>query len=162
MAHKAFQVRSNLQQVGNALIAFLELRQFRRLLQRFLKRDVQRGGDQLGDLVGLRIRQIEGAGGIADDRFGPHGAESDDLAYVFATVFLGDVLDHLAAAALAKVDVNVRKRTPLRVQEALKQQFVLQRVYIGNAKRIGHQTAGGGPTAGTHGDTTLARMANEI
>ena len=50
MANEAFQVRRHLQQIGNAFIGFLELRQFRRLLQSLFQRDVQRRRDELGDL----------------------------------------------------------------------------------------------------------------
>ena len=110
MTNKAFQVRRHLQQVGDACIAFLELGQFRRLLQGVVQRDVQRVGNQLGDFVGFGVRHVERAGGVADDGFGAHGAESDDLADIFASILVGDIVDHLAAAAHGKNQCRYRGR----------------------------------------------------
>ena len=56
-------------------------------------------------------------------------------------VLLLHVLDHPVAAVLAEVDVEVGHRYPLRIEEALEQQVVAQRIEVGDAERIGHQRA---------------------
>ena len=43
------------------------------------------------------------------------------------------VIDHLLAFAEAEVDVDVRHADALRVEEALEQQVVLQRIDVGDA-----------------------------
>ena len=57
--------------------------------------------------------------------FARQRAERDDLRYLLAAVFLGDVLNHLAAPVRAEVDVDIRHADALRIQKALKQQAVL-------------------------------------
>ena len=51
-------------------------------------------------------------------------------------VLLGDVADHLAAPTLVEVDVEVRHRDPLGVEEPLEEQAVLQRVEVGDPHRV--------------------------
>jgi hypothetical protein len=62
-------------------------------------------------------------------------AEGDDLGHLLAAVFLRDVLDDLAAAVRAEVDVDVGHADALGVEEALEQQAVLERVDVGDARR---------------------------
>ena len=63
-----------------------------------------------------------------------HGAEGDDLRDVLAPVLLGDVIDDLAAAVHAEVDVDVGHGDALGIQEALEEQLVLQRIDVGDAQ----------------------------
>jgi len=48
-------------------------------------------------------------------------------------VLVFDVVDHQVAVGLAEVDIEVGHGHPLRVQKALEQQLVLQRVQVGDA-----------------------------
>ena len=68
-------------------------------------------------------------------------------ATLFAAVFSRDVVDHLAAPVHAEVDVDVGHGDAFGIQEALEQQFVLQRIDIGDPQRIGDQRSGGRSTA---------------
>jgi hypothetical protein len=52
-----------------------------------------------------------------------------------------DVLDHLVAAVLAEVDVEVGHRDALGVQEALEEQAEADRVEIGDQQRPGGDRA---------------------
>ncbi len=72
-------------------------------------------------------------------------------------VLLVDVLDHLAAAAHAEVDVDVGHADALGIEEALEQQVVAQRVDVGDAQRVGDQRAGGRAAPGPDRDAALAR-----
>jgi hypothetical protein len=64
-----------------------------------------------------------------------HGAERDDLRDVLAAVLLGDVGDDFAAPALAEVDVDIRQRDALRVEEALEVQIEVQRIDVRDPER---------------------------
>ena len=96
------------------------------------------GGNHLGDAIDFGVGNVHGAAGILDRRLGRHGAEGDDLRHLVAAVLLGDVVDDLAAAVHAEVDVDVGQADALGIEEALEQQLVLQRIDVGDAERVGH------------------------
>jgi hypothetical protein len=77
-------------------------------------------------------------------------------------VLVGDVVDDLAAALLAEVHVEVGHRHPLRVEEALEQQVVGERIEVGDAQRVGHQGAGARAAAGAHRDVVLLGPVDEV
>ena len=62
-----------------------------------------------------------------------------------------DIFDHFIPALLAEVDVDVRQADALGIEEALEQEVVLQRIKLGDAERIGYQTASSGPRPGPTG-----------
>ncbi len=68
-----------------------------------------------------------------------HGAEGDDLADLVPPVLLGNVLDHLLAAVLAEVHVDIGHGDPLGVEEAFEKQVVGDRVDIGDPDGVGDQ-----------------------
>ena len=76
--------------------------------------------------------------------------------------FVRDVLDDLAAPALAEVDVDVGQRHALGVQEALEDQVVLDRIDVGDPQAVGDEAAGRRPAARADRDALLARVADEI
>jgi hypothetical protein len=77
-------------------------------------------------------------------------------------VLARDVLDHLAAARFAEVDVDVGGADALLVQEALEDQLVLDRIDVGDAQAVGDEAAGGRSAAGADRDLPLARVADEV
>ena len=77
-------------------------------------------------------------------------------------IALGDVVDHLSAALDAKVGINIRHRFAFRVQEPLKQQTVLDRINVGDAKGIGHKRARRRSPARSHRNPTLPGKADVI
>ena len=127
-----------------------------------LQRDVQLGRDHLGDAVDVGVRNVHGAANVFDRGFRGHGAEGDDLRDVVAAVFLRDVLDDFAAAVHAEIDVDIGHGHALGIQEALEEQFVLQRIDVGDAERVGDERAGGRSAAGADGDVVLAGVADEV
>ena len=56
--------------------------------------------------------------------------------------FCFDVLDHLAAPMVVEVDVDVRHRHALGIQEALEDEPVPQRVDVGDPERVGDERPG--------------------
>ena len=92
----------------------------------------------LGDFVHFVERDVHYPAYITQRRFGSHGAISDNLSYLIAAVFLDDVVEHLLTAFVVKVDIDIRHRDPLRVEEALEKQVVLDGVHVGDADAVGH------------------------
>ena len=149
-----------------AVAGAIRLGDLRDLLDRLLDPDRLRRaggvGDQLGDAVGLGERQLEHAAHVADGRLRLHRPEGDDLRDRLVAVLLLHVLDDLAPAVVAEVDVDVGHRDPLGVEEALEDQAVAQRVEVGDAEGVGHEAARRRPAPGPDGDPALARVADEI
>jgi hypothetical protein len=122
-----------------------------------LELDVELVGDHLGQAVGLGVGQVVHARDVADDHLGAEGAVGDDVGHAVVAVFLADVVDDLAAAAHAEVDVEVRRRHALGVQEALEEQLEAERVEVGDAEQVGHDAAGARAAAGADGGCCFLR-----
>ena len=134
-------------------------------LEAFLEGGVaaeDRLGDLLGEAVAGAVVEAEHAGGVAGRGARRHLAEGDDLGDRLAAVLLGDVADHALAAAHREVDVDVGHRLAARVEEALEEQVVGERVDVGDRQRVGDDRAGGRATAGADGDAVVLRVADEI
>ena len=102
------------------------------------------------------------AGDVADDGSRLHRAEGDDLRDVLAAVLARDVLDDLAAAAFAEVDVDVGQRHALGIEEALEDQVVLDRIDVGDPQAIRDEAAGRRSAARSNRDALFARVADEV
>ena len=68
---------------------------------------------------------------------------------------------HAVAPATAKVQVDIGRVAPRRVQETLEQQIVLQRINRGDFNAIGNQRVGDA-AAGADRDAVFARIAHDI
>ena len=73
-----------------------------------------------------------------------------------------DVIDHPLAVVLAKVDVKVGHRHPLRVEEPLKQQVITDRVQIRNAQRVGNERSSTRAPARPHRHAVLLAPVDEV
>ena len=109
-------------------------------------------GNELRDAVDFGDLHVEHAADIFDRCARAERSERDDLGDLLAAVFLGDVLNYLAAAMRAEIDVDIGHADALGVEEALEQQAVLQRIDVGDLHRVADETAGGGSAAGTYGN----------
>ena len=107
---------------------------------------------RLRDLeAGLEV-VAEHPGGVLHRGPGLDGGEGDDLGDVVAAVLLGRVADHLVPVAGVEVHVDVGHRHAARVQEALEEQVVADRVEVGDAQAVGDRAAGGRAAAGADPD----------
>ena len=131
-------------------------------LQRVFQFDAERGGNQFRQAVHFAVRNIHGAADVFHRGFRGHGAKRDDLRDIFAPVFLRDVLDQLAAPAHAEVDIDIGHGNAFGIQEALKEQVVLQRIHVRDAQRVADQAAGSRAAARADGNFLRARVVNEI
>ena len=162
MPRQPLQPPRRIDQARHLRVALLDLAQPRLLFHGVVERHVQAIRYQLGDAVHLAVRHVHGAPHVAQHALGQHGAEGDDLGDVFGAVFLRDVADDLVAPIHAEVDVDVGHGDAFRIQEALEQQVVAQRVDVGDTQRVGDQAAGHRAAPRPHRDVVLARIADEI
>ncbi len=100
--------------------------------------------NQVGKLIHVTVRVAEDSACISHHGLRRHAAESDDLGNALSVLLAGSVaLDHviddLVPTIHAEIDVEIRHRYSLRIQEALEQQLIFNRVQIGDTERIGDQ-----------------------
>ena len=76
-------------------------------------------------------------------------------------VLLADVLDDLVPPLLAEVDVDVGRLGPVRVEEPLEQQVVLERADVAQVEQVADQRPAG-RAPGRAGDARLAGEADEV
>ena len=119
-------------------------------------------GDGLGDYVGLLVAVAQHPAHVPDDAAGGHGAEGDDLADVVLPVLFRHVVDDLLAALVAEVHVDVGHGDPFRVQEALKEQLIAQRVQFRNVQAVGDDAAGPAAAARADHDAVGLGVADKI
>jgi hypothetical protein len=96
---------------------------------------------ELGELVDLAVAAFEHPADVAQHAARLQGAEGDDLRDPVAAVALLDVGDHFVAPLLAEVDVEIRHRHALGIEEALEQEAEAHRIEIGDGERVGDQRA---------------------
>ena len=119
-------------------IGFIQSEQFRvavDVFANFLLAGILR--DQGGGAVDHTQIDIEGAPDITDGGFGAHCAECYDRRYLVLAVFLRGVGNHLAAAVVGIIEVDIRHADAPRIEEAFEQQAVSYWVDIGDAKTVG-------------------------
>ena len=97
--------------------------------------------DQLREAVDLAIAHLQHAAGVLQHRARLQPPERDDLRDFVAAIFALDVGDDLVAMRFAEVDVEVRHRHALGIEEALEQQVERDRVEIGDRQRPGDDRA---------------------
>jgi len=164
VAREAFELLGERKQLARLFLALFSLGQARLHRSRVLQRDALAGleRDELGELVGARVAPLHDAADVAHHRARSHGAESGDLRDGLRPVFLFDVVDHPVAAAFAEIDVEVGHRHTLRVEKALEQQVVAQRVEVGDAQRIRDQRPRARAAPRTHRHAVRLRPVDEI
>ena len=158
----AFEPPRDAEQLLDLRVVLLHLPERLALLERLVERHVERRRDLLGDLVDVGERHLEDAADVAHHRLGLHRAEGDDLRDVLAAVLPRDVVDDLAAAPLAEVDVDIGQRDALGIQEALEDEVEVDRIDVGDPQAVGDQAAGRRAAARADRNPLLARVADEI
>ena len=119
-------------------------------------------GDQLGEAVADAVVVAEDARGVARGGAREHAAEGDDLGDAVVAVLVGHVADHAIAAADGEVDVDVRHRHALGVEEALEQQVVAERIDVRDLEAVGDDRAGRRASAGADRDPVGLRVGDEV
>ena len=118
--------------------------------------------DQLRQPIARAVVEVEHARRVARGRAREHAAEGDDLRDAVAAVLVGDVAHDAVAALDREVDVDVRHRHALGVQEALEQQVVGERVDLGDVERVGDDRAGRRAAPGPDRDARVLGELDEV
>ena len=119
-------------------------------------------GNQLSQPIRLPEWQLLHTRHVLNGQFGSHRAIGDDVGHVILPVFLRHPFEHLATTVVVEVDVDIRHRDTVRVEETLEQQVVLDRVDVRNAEAIGHDRSCGRSTPGPYRYTHLTRRCDEV
>ena len=143
-------------------VAVDRLPQFRAGLEAFVERLPRAFGDELRDLVDDAVRDFEHAAGVADGSARGHRPEGDDLRDAVRAVLLAHVVDDALASLHCEVDVGVGKLLAARVEEALEQEVVADRVDVGDLEAVGDERAGGGAAARADADPVPLRERDEV
>ncbi|MNM60872.1 hypothetical protein D3C81_721650 [compost metagenome] len=136
------QLQGHVPDFTGVFVALEEVTQDFFLLVGLLQGHAHFEGDHLRQAVGQAVGLALHPRHVAHHRLGGHGTEGDDLAHRITAVGLGHVVDHPVTAVHAEVDVEVGHGNTFRVEEALEQQVVGQRVEVGDLQHIGHQRTG--------------------
>ena len=115
----------------------------------------------LRDAVNLAVALAKHTPNVADGGACRHRAKGDDLSDAVFPILLRNIANHLIAATILKVDVNVGHRDAVLVQEPLKRQLVVKRINWGDTECVGHDGARSAPSAGCC-DPLLARKAHKV
>ena len=144
VAVQAFELLGDVEGAAHHRLAVALGLQPRLVLDRALERD--RVGrilrHQLAEPVDLPVGHLQHAADVAQHAARLQRAEGDDLRDVVAAVAFLHVADDLVAPVLAEVDVEIRHRHALGIEEALEQQAEADRIEIGDGQRVGDQRAG--------------------
>ena len=134
VAGHALQLAGHVDHPVHLRVALIGRAQLGADLQRLLQRHIQLEGHQLGDGIRLLVAHAQHPAHVPQHRARGHRAEGDDLRHVIRAVALAHVVDHLAPALVVEVAVDIGHGDALRVQEALEQQVVLQRIDLRDAQ----------------------------
>ena len=118
--------------------------------------------NQLGDRIDIVVAHAKHAPHVADDCLGGHGAEGNDLRHRTFAVFLLHIIDNPVTPFLAEIDIEVGHRYAVGIEEALKNQIVLQRIKISDAERIGDQRTGTRSAARAYWHAILPSPADKV
>ena len=108
------------------------------VLARLAERCAELVWNRLRQAVNIAVALPQDATDITDRGACRHCAEGDDLRDLALAVLLRNVADHLFAATILKVDINIRHRHAVLIQEAFKRKVVVQRINRRDAERVGH------------------------
>ena len=149
-----FDLLLDLLETGFELV---QLRIERILLLDLLRKPV---GHQLGQPHRIVDREMADSGHVLYGALCGHCAEGDDPGHMVC----GILLLHIAVRRLEvlEIDVDIRHADTVRVQEALEQQGVLDRVQIGDFQAICHHGARSGTSSRPHQRTCRPGCRNII
>ena len=165
VARAAFESARNLDDLLRLRVLFHRQLQLGNHLQRLRDRDVPATDgrrDELGDLLDIGVGHVERAAHVLDGGLRGHRPERDDLADRVAPVELRDVVDDLAAPVDAEVNINIRHRDAVGVQETLEEEVILDGVNVGNLKAVGDQAPGSRAAARPDGNLAVFGELDEV
>ncbi|MNK84345.1 hypothetical protein D3C87_1041920 [compost metagenome] len=158
----AFELLAQFEDFGDLHVALGLVVELGAFLGGIREADAQLFGHHLGQAVRVVEVELQHAPHVLDGGLGAQGAVGDDLGDLVAAVLSADVLDHLAAAVDAEVDIDVGHADAFRVEEAFEEQVVLDRVDVGDLEAVGGQRACRGAAAGADLDAVGLGVVDEV
>ena len=121
IAGKPLERLGKREQLAHLLLIALALRELRLHLARVGKRDMpaRLKRDELRELVAKVVTQVQDAAHVPHHRLGRHRPERCDLRDTVRAVLAFHVVDHTVASVLAEIDIEVRHRDALGIEETL-------------------------------------------
>ena len=116
---------------------------------------------RLRKAINIAVTLPKNASDITNRRTCRHRPERDDLRDLALAILLRNVADHLFSSSIFKVNVDVRHRDAVFVQEAFKWKVIVEWVYGGDPERIGDDRAWGTPSA-RGSNPLLSSESNEV
>ena len=98
--------------------------------------------NETGQSIDLAKRHAQDSPHVAQHAARQERAERDDLRDPVGAIAIAYVVDHFAATGLAEVDVEVRHRHALGIEEALEQEPETDRIEVGDRQRVGDERTG--------------------
>ena len=132
VSREILEDKRGVNQLAGNIFVLVSLLQFRHLLERLRQIHLQVGGNQFCKPVTVTVRQTHHASDIAHNGFRAHRAEGDDLRHGIASIFFTDVFNHIRAAVIGKINVNIRRADALRIQKAFEQQRIADGIHVGD------------------------------
>ena len=127
-----------------------------------LKFDPGLGLNHLGKHIGITIADTHHPRYIPNHTFSAQSTIGDNMRNGALSVFLSNIIDHLRAATLTKVNINIRRTDPLWVEESLEEQPKSHRANIGDSHRISDQRARRGSTPWADRNILIATPLNKV
>ncbi len=161
---EALEALADIEQLGDdglVVARFLEARLASdRLRQGYGVRGIV--GHQFAQAIDLPVRHLQHAADVAQHGAGLELAEGDDVGDVVGAIALAYIGDHLVAAVLAEVDIEVGHGHAFGVQETLEQEPKADRIEIGDGQRPGDERARPRAAARPDGNPPRLRPFDEI
>ena len=123
---------------------------------------MQRVRHEARDAIDVAVRHAERAADIADGSLRAHGAEGDDLRDAVIAVLLRDVADHLVAAVVGDVEVDIGRLLAVDVEKPLEHEARGERVDEGHVERVEDDAGRGGTSHAEHDARALAEFGDVV
>ena len=150
LSDRTFETGGALKQLVYCRISRLERGiQIGRHLSRLLEGDLRRVRHQSRQLVRIAKGIVHHAADILDGRFGGHLAKGYDMRHMVCAILSRNVIQHAFTTGVVEVDVDIRHRNAVGVEEAFEQQVVFEGIDVRDAQGVGDSRTCRGTAPGT-------------
>ena len=162
VSRKPFQVQTMVNQGMHRLVRIIQGLKFFGPVQGLFQCHPWTARYHFCNLIHIAKRQVHDTTDVTNDRPGRQGTEGDNLRHLAISIFPGQVLNHLSAASIAQIRINIRHGHTFRIEETFKQQVKPERVNFCDMQQVRYDTAS--RTATTRSDRHFMglRIMNEI
>ena len=161
VAGQAFDAASQVDELTDLRVTLAERGQLAAGRGRLGDRDAQLIGHEGHHGVDAGNRHAQRPADIADRRPGRQRAEGADLGDVGLAILPLHIVNHLAAAIFAEVDVDIGRFQAVDVEEAFEEQVVFQRADVRHVERVGNERSHA-RSSGTGGNAAVAGVPDEV